>query len=160
MVLGRGSRVAGRGLYVTGADRKSRVGKMILREIQVRVGDEWLKMTNALDRVRRLWRKKQRLHLLMLWNPYVIKTVSLGSLYLYFESGVLASVTWPHGRKHMRSIFTLACMISCRCSWPQERLLLKLSIRLVKACMNFPKRRQLILIRPLCDAFLMKTTNK
>ena len=37
MVTGRGSRVAGRGLYFAGAGQKSLVGKMILREIQVRV---------------------------------------------------------------------------------------------------------------------------
>ena len=36
-VAGRGSRVEGRGLYVAGAGRQSWVGKMILREIQVRV---------------------------------------------------------------------------------------------------------------------------
>ena len=36
-VAGRGSRVEGRGLYVAGAGRQSSVGKMILREIQVRV---------------------------------------------------------------------------------------------------------------------------
>ena len=38
-----------------------------------------------------------------------------------------ASATWPLGRKHVRSILTLARVTSGRRSWPQERLLLKLS---------------------------------
>ena len=38
-----------------------------------------------------------------------------------------ASATWPLVCKHMRSIFTLARVTSGRRSWPQERLLLKLS---------------------------------
>ena len=41
----------------------------------------------------------------------------------------IASATWPHGRKHRRSIFTLARVTSGRRSWPKERLLLKLSNR-------------------------------
>ena len=40
---------------------------------------------------------------------------------------VLASATWPRGRPDMRGMYIVAPTISGRRSWPQERLLLKLS---------------------------------
>ena len=43
------------------------------------------------------------------------------------KSGVLASATWPRQRHDMRSMYIVALMTSGKRSWPQERLVLKLS---------------------------------
>ena len=56
-------------------------------------------------------------HSILLWRP----TFNL-------RSGVLASATWPRERHDMRSMYIVALMTSGRRSWPQKRLVLKLSI--------------------------------
>ena len=56
-------------------------------------------------------------HSILLWRP----TFNL-------KSGVLASATWPRERHDMRSMYIVALMTSGKRSWPQERLVLKLSI--------------------------------
>ena len=56
-------------------------------------------------------------HSIFLWRP----TFNL-------KSGVLASATWPRERHDMRSMYIVALMTSGKRSWPQERLVLKLSI--------------------------------
>ena len=55
--------------------------------------------------------------ILLLWRP----TFNL-------KSGVLASATWPRERHDMRSMYIVPLMTSGKRSWPQERLVLKLSI--------------------------------
>ena len=54
---------------------------------------------------------------ILLWRP----TFNL-------KSGVLASATWLRERHDMRSMYIVALMTSVKRSWPQERLVLKLSI--------------------------------
>ena len=53
---------------------------------------------------------------ILLWRP----TFNL-------KSGVLASATWLRERHDMRSMYIVALMTSGKRSWPQERLVLKLS---------------------------------
>ena len=43
------------------------------------------------------------------------------------KSGVPASATWPRERHDMRSMYIVVLMTSGKRSWPQERLVLKLS---------------------------------
>ena len=56
-------------------------------------------------------------HSILLWRP----TFNL-------KSGVLASATWQRESHDMRSMYIVALMTSGKRSWPQGRLVLKLSI--------------------------------
>ena len=55
------------------------------------------------------------------------QSISLWRPTFNMKSGVLASAKWPRKRHDMRSMYIVALMTSGKRSWPQERLVLKLS---------------------------------